>query len=108
MEQCFKGGGGKGRGASPFSLPQTEVHNPNLMEINIGLYKHHLIILNVYKCASSSHLQVVLLPLQSLQAAAFWLTLDGHICLLLEDVQAELLAAAQALLHTHSQPGMLV
>lgn len=43
---------------------------------------------------SSSHLQVVLLLLQSLEAAAVWLALDGHVCLLLQDVQAQLLAAA--------------
>lgn len=56
---------------------------------------------------SSSHLQVVLLLLQSLEAAAVWLALDGHVCLLLQDVQAQLLAAAQALLHVHRQAGVL-
>lgn len=54
-----------------------------------------------------SHLQVVLLLLQSLEAAAVWLTLDRHVCLLLQDVQTQLLAAAQALLHAHQQAGML-
>lgn len=66
---------------------------------------------NHYKCLSMSprvsHLQVVLLLLQSLEAAAVWLTLDRHVCLLLQDVQTQLLAAAQALLHTHQQAGML-
>ena len=57
--------------------------------------------------ASSSHLQEVLPLLQSLQAAAVGLTLDGHVCLLLQDVQAQLLAAAQALLHVHRQAGVL-
>lgn len=57
--------------------------------------------------ARSSHLQVVLLLLQSLQAAVVWLTLHGHVGLLLQDVQAQLLAAAQTLLHPNRQAGVL-
>lgn len=56
---------------------------------------------------SSSHLQVVLLLLQSLEAAAVGLTLDGQFRLPLQDVQAKLLAAAKALLHVHRQAGAL-
>lgn len=53
------------------------------------------------------HLQAVPLLLKSPQAAAVRLTLDRHVRLPLQDVQAQLLAAAHALLHTHQQAGVL-
>jgi len=56
---------------------------------------------------ASSHLQVVLLLLQSFEATVVWLTLDSHVRLLLQDVQAQLFAAAEALLHVHRQAGVL-
>lgn len=51
---------------------------------------------------------MVPLLLQSPQATAVRLTLDRHVRLPLQDVQAQLLAAAHALLHTHQQACVLV
>lgn len=56
----------------------------------------------------SSHLLVVLPLLQHLQAAVVRLTPHGHVGLLLQDVQAELVAAAQTLLHVQRQASMLL
>lgn len=106
VEQCVGGECGKERGASPFSLHRAKVYNPDSMGRITGSF-YMFTPESQHVPGSSSHLQVVLLLLQSLEATAVWLALDSHVCLLLQDVQAQLLAAAQALLHAHRQAGML-
>lgn len=57
---------------------------------------------------SPSHLLVVVLLLQSLQAAAVRLPPHGHVRLLLQEVQAQLAAAAQAGLQAQHQAVVLL
>ena len=57
---------------------------------------------------SCSHLLVALSLLQYLEAAVVWLAADGHVRLLLQDVQAEVVAAVQAFPHAQQQASMLL
>lgn len=101
-----------GWGASPFFGEFFFTEQRHVIQSHWDRLPACTAAVNHHKCLNMSprvsHLQVVLLLLQSLEAAAVWLTLDRHVCLLLQDVQTQLLAAAQALLHAHQQAGMLV
>lgn len=91
----------------PFSSHGAKVRNPKETGRIESSESFDMFITNIRQ-GSSSHLLVVLSLLQDLEAAVVWLTSDGHVRLLLQDVQAELVAAAQTLLHAQRQAGMLL